>query len=120
MARPRATPTALTTVKLTARTAAAETTLAGVSGIFSREVSVAVEHAFRRWLTVTLRGTAGFDEYKGSIREDERFAVSAALAYALSRDLQVKGEIRHEWRHANTPGADYSASIVLFGMRLQR
>ena len=113
-------PTALTAVKLTARTTAAETTLAGVSGIFSREVSVAVEHAFRRWLTVTLRGTAGFDEYKGSTREDERFAVSAVLAYALSRDLQVKGEVRHEWRHANTPGADYSASIVLFGMRLQR
>ena len=25
---------------------------------------------------MTLRGTAGFDEYKGSTREDERFAVS--------------------------------------------
>ena len=113
-------PTALTTVKLTAKTAASETTLAGVSGIFSREVGLQVDHAFRRWLIATLKVTAGFDEYKGSTREDERYAVSAGVAYALNHDLQLKGEVRQEWRHSNFPGLDYSASIVLFGVRLQR
>ena len=112
--------TPLTTFKLTAKTAASETTLAGVSGIFSRDVGIEVAHAFRRWLTLTVKGTAGLDEYKGSTREDERFTASAALAYALNRDMQLKGEFRQEWRHSNLPGNDYSASVVLFGVRMQR
>src|SRR5438477_2656491 len=112
--------TPLTTFKLAGKTTVGETTLAGVSGILSREVGVEVAHAFRRWLILTLRGTAGFDQYKGFPREDERFAASAALAYALNRDLQFKSELRQEWRHSNLPGFDYSASVVLFGLRLQR
>jgi hypothetical protein len=114
------TATTLTTVKLTGKTSASETTVAGVSGIFSRDVGLQVDHAFRRWLIATLKVGAGFDEYRGSTREDERYTVSLGLAYALSRDLQLKGEFRQEWRHSNSPGIDYAASVVLFGVRLQR
>jgi len=44
--------------------------------------------------------------------------LSAALAYALNRDMQLKGEFRHEWHHSNLPGLDYSGSAVLFGLRM--
>ena len=42
--------TALTTFKLTAVTSAIESTLAGVSGEFTHEVGIEVDHAFRPWL----------------------------------------------------------------------
>ncbi len=42
--------TALTTVKLTSTTTVAESTLVGVSGQFTRETALQVDHAFRRWL----------------------------------------------------------------------
>ena len=44
---------ALTTFKLTAVTRADESTVPGVSGQFTREVTLQVDHAFRRWLIAT-------------------------------------------------------------------
>ena len=46
--------------------------------------------------------------------------VSTALAYSLSREMQLKGEYRQDWRRSNTPGNDYFAHIWLVGLRLQR
>ncbi len=112
--------TALTTVKLTAATTVNETTLAGISGVFSRDITLQVEHAFRRWLSVTASFTRGFDNYVGSTRNDARYVASAVLLYKLTRDLQLKTEYRREWRHSNTPGNDFVADVVLFGLRLQR
>ena len=48
------TATALTTVKLTATTTVAEFDVLGVSGMFTRDVGLQVDHAFRRWLIGTL------------------------------------------------------------------
>jgi hypothetical protein len=110
----------LTTVKLTAKTFVAESTSFGTSGIFSREVALQVAHAFRRWLVATLTLTRGFDDYVGSPRRDDRYAASGVIAYKLTRELQLKSEVRREWRRSNTSGNDYTADIVLFGLRLQR
>jgi hypothetical protein len=88
--------TPLTTFKLTGKTTANETTVVGVSGIFTREVGLEVAHAFRRWLIVTLKLTAALDDYKGSPREDERYAASLGVAYALNPYMQLKGEFREE------------------------
>jgi hypothetical protein len=114
------TATPLTTFKLIARTTANETTVAGVSGIFTREAGLEAAHAFRRWLIATLRFTAGLDTYQGSPRVDERYAASLGVAYALNPYMQLKSEFRQEWRHSNQPGGDYTASVLLFGARLQR
>ena len=76
---------ALTTVKLTAKTTVEETTVVGVSGMFSREVALQVDHAFRRWLIATLKFTAGVDQYVGSDRADDRFSASLGLTYKLNR-----------------------------------
>ncbi|MEA2950751.1 MAG: hypothetical protein QOJ96_271 [Alphaproteobacteria bacterium] len=112
--------TALTTATLTAKSSADETTLSGASGILSREFGLQVDHSFRRWLIATLKFGYGFDDFPGLTRQDQRYWASAALIYKLTRSVQVKGEVRQESRTSNIPGNDYSASIFLIGMRLQR
>ena len=114
------TATALTTVKLTANTKVDESTLAGVSGVFTREAMVQVDHAYRRWLIGTLKFSRALDDYRGSPRQDTRYTISAALTYMLSRTIHLKGEWRREWLKSNTAGNDYSADIFLLGMKLQR
>jgi hypothetical protein len=111
---------ALTAVKLTARTTVDETLLSGVAGAFTREVALEIDHAFRRWLIATLRVSGATVDYVGSPRADERYGTSALITYKLTREVWLKGEYRHEWRHSNVPGNDYQADVVLVGARLQR
>jgi hypothetical protein len=112
--------TALTTVKLTSSTTVAESTLVGVSGSFTRETALQVDHAFRRWLVATLKFTRGFDDYVGSPREDYRYIASSALAYNVGREIIIRGEYRQEWRYSNEPGNNYWAHVWLIGARFQR
>jgi hypothetical protein len=111
--------TGLTTAKFTAATTVGESTLFGVSGVFSHDYAVQVDHAFRRWLIGTARLSYGLDDYVGSDREDKRYAASAAVTYKLSRTWQVKGEVRREWLKSNQPGSDYTANIAMVGLRWQ-
>jgi hypothetical protein len=114
------TATGLTSVKLTAGSAADESTMPGVSGLFRRDVGIGVDHAFRRWLIGTLKVGWGRDDYVGLNREDKRYAASLGLVYKLSRELQLKGELRESWLRSNVSGADYTATALLVGLRLQR
>jgi len=111
---------ALTTVKLTATTRADESTVAGVSGVFTREVALQVDHAFRRWLIGTLKVVYGNDDYVGSPRDDNRTSVSAGIIYKLTREMHLKSELRRDWLRSSTPASDYTADVILFGLRLQR
>ena len=112
--------TALTTFKLTAVTTAGESTLPGVAGVFTHELGIEVDHAFRTWLDATLKFTVDRDAYVGEQRLDNRYAGSFALIYKLNREMQVKGELRREWLTSNLPGNDYQAYVALLGVRLQR
>jgi len=114
------TATGLTTVKLTASSAAAESVLPGVSGLFQRDVGIEVDHAFRRWLLGTFKLGWGLDDYVGLNREDRRYAVTVGLIYKLSREMQLKGELRQYWLRSNVSGVDYTATAILVGLRLQR
>jgi len=114
------TATALTTVKLTAVSAADESVVPGVSGLFRREAGIEIDHAFRRWLLGTLKLGWGLDDYVGLDREDKRYAVSLGLIYKLSREMQLKGELRESWLRSNVSGVDYTATAILVGLRLQR
>jgi hypothetical protein len=64
----------------------------------------------------------GFDDYASTTtpREDERFFVSAALVYKLSREFQVRGEVRRDWLKSNIPTADYEAKTALIGLKWQQ
>jgi hypothetical protein len=112
--------TGLTTVRLTAKSTADESTLPGVSGVLRRDGGLQVDHAFRRWLIGTAKLGYGVDLYRGSTREDDRYLASVGIVYKLTRDVQMKGELRREWMKSNVPGASYDANIALVGVRLQR
>ena len=111
---------ALTNIKLTAATVAGETTVPGTAGILTRNAGVEVEHVFRRWLIGAVKFNYGNDDYVGSLRKDDRFAISGTITYKLNRLMQMKGEVRQEWLRSSIPGVDYAATVFLLGMRLQR
>ena len=102
---------ALTTAKLTAVTRADESRVLGVSGVFTREVTLQVDHAFRRWLIATGKVLYGNDDYVGSDRDDNRYSASAALTYKLTRELWLKSEYRHDWLRSSVAGANYDADV---------
>ena len=62
----------------------------------------------------------GLDEYDGSDRRDERYVAALGITYKATRTLHIKGEVRQEWLRSSVPGADYTATVLLAGMRLQR
>jgi hypothetical protein len=111
---------ALTTAKLVATTRADESRVFGVSGVFTHEITLQVDHAFRRWLVATGRLLYGNDDYVGSPRDDNRYSASAALTYKLSRELWLKSEYRHAWLRSSVSGANYDADVILLTLRAQR
>jgi hypothetical protein len=112
--------TALTRVTLKANSEIGETTLAGAAGMFSRQASLAIDHAFRRWLIGSAKISYGTEDYRGAGRRDDRLGLSAALAYHFNRYAALKGEVRREELRSNVPGQNYTANIVMLGLRLQR
>jgi hypothetical protein len=111
--------TALTSVKFTATSTIGESTVPGVSGVLSRDAGLEVDHSFRRWLIGTLKGGIGQDNYVGSNRVDNRYYYGVGAIYKLNRFVQLKGEARREWLVSTQPVNNYSANVLLMGMRLQ-
>jgi hypothetical protein len=111
---------ALTTVKLTGKSTVGESTVPGLSGVFYRDVGLQIDHSFRRWLIGTVKLGFGLDDYAGLSREDKRFLAGLGLTYKLNRSTQIKGEVRQEFLRSNVTGNDYTATIFLLGLRLQR
>ena len=132
------TASALTTVKLNATSAVNESSVAGVSGVFSRDVGLQIDHSLRRWLIASAKFGFGVDSYRGGNdaaicdcvvttpgetspdRQDLRYMIGFGLTYKLSREVQIKGEVRRDWLHSNVPGNDYTADTFLLGLRFQR
>jgi len=132
------TASALTTVKLSAASVVNESTVTGVSGVFSRDVGLQIDHSLRRWLIASAKFGFGVDSYRGGNdaaicgcvitapgdtspdREDLRYEIGFGLTYKLSREVWLKGEVRRSWLHSNVPGNDYTADTFLLGLRLQR
>lgn len=115
------TPTALSTVTLTADSAINESTLPGVPGVLTRDYGVQLDHAFRRWLVGTIKLGFGTSAYQGTLdRFDRRAYAEGDLVYKLTRTVQVKASVRQEWLRSNVAGADTDATVVMLGMRFQR
>jgi hypothetical protein len=111
---------ALTNIKFNAATVAAETTVPGTAGVFTRNAGVEVEHAFRRWLIGSLKFNYGFDDYVGSDRKDDRFSVGVSLIYKINRVAQIKAEVREDWLRSSVPGVSYDATVYMLGVKLMR
>jgi hypothetical protein len=111
---------ALTTAKLTAASTIGESTLQGVSGEFSRDVNIEVDHAFRTWLIGTAQIGYGNDNYVGLSRDDDRYFATIGVIYKLNRSMQIKAQLRQDWLNSNQPGNAYQATSALLTLRLQR
>lgn len=114
------TASALTTVKFTAASSVGETTIAGASGILYRDAGIEVDHAFRRWLIGSVKLGLGLDDYEGTAREDNRYSAGLGLTYKLNRTVWLKGDFRQDWLRSNIAGNDYTASVFMLGVRVQR
>jgi hypothetical protein len=111
---------ALTTVTFGATSAVEETILAGASGRFRHEGRIILDHAFRRWLIGSVNFSYAHEDYVGAGRLDKRMRAGASLTYYLNRTLAVRGEFRREWLTSDIPGQDYTANVMMVGLRLQR
>jgi hypothetical protein len=111
---------ALTTLTLGATSAVEETILAGASGRFRHEGRIILDHAFRRWLIGSVNFSYAHEDYVGAGRVDKRMRAGASLTYYLTRTVAVRGEFRREWLTSDAPGHDYTASVFMAGLRLQR
>jgi len=114
------TASALTTVKLVGRSTIGESTIPGVSGVLYRDIGLQVDHSFRQWLVGSLKLGFGVDDYVGNDRLDKRYSAGFGLTYKLNRSVQIKGEFRQDWLQSNAPNVDYTASVVMLGLRFQR
>lgn len=114
------TASALTTVKLTGTSTVGESTVPGVSGVLYRDVGLQIDHAFRRWLIGTIKAGYGNDNYIGMSRDDDRYSLGVGLTYKFNRTLQMTGEIDQYWLRSNQPGNNYSETLFLLGLKLQR
>jgi len=113
------TPTALSTVKLTATSSVDESTLPGVSGVLTRDYLAQLDHAFRRWLIGTVKVGYGTSDYQGLDRFDRRYYAEGDIVYKLTRTVQIKGSVRKDWLRANVAGVDTDATVFMLGMRYQ-
>jgi hypothetical protein len=112
--------TPLTTAKFISVTSVDESTLAGVSGVLTRTYTFEVDHDFRRWLGAVGRFTYGTQDYQGSTRSDEIYSISGDLVYKLTREFQIKAQVRRDILSSNIPGAGSASTVVMLGVRLQR
>ena len=111
--------TGLTTAKFITDTQVAETTLPNTSGIFVHTYTVEVDHDFRRWLTAIGKFTYGTYDYEGDSRKDQTYSVEGDLIYKMTRNLWIKGSLRHDILDSNVPLAGSNATVVMLGVRLQ-
>jgi hypothetical protein len=111
--------TPLTTAKFISDTQIAETTLPGTSGVLVRTYTFEVDHDFRRWLTGIGRFTYGTLDYQGDNRSDNIFTLSGDLIYKMTRNLWIKGTLRHDILDSSTPGSSSASTVVMLGVRLQ-
>jgi hypothetical protein len=111
--------TPLTTAKFSSDTQIAETTLPGGSGVLVHTYTVEVDHDFRRWLTGIGKFTFGTYDYQGFGRNDKTYSIEADLIHKVTRNLWIKGTLRHDILDSNIALSSSNSTVVMLGVRLQ-
>jgi hypothetical protein len=111
--------TPLTTVKFFSDTQINETTLAATSGVLVHTYSFEVDHDFRRWLTGIGKFSYSTYDYQGDNRSDRTYSIEGDLIYKMTRNLWVKGTLRHDILDSNVPLASSKGTVVMLGVRAQ-
>lgn len=114
------TPTRLTTVKGSFVSRIDETSLAGVSGYYSRMFILSVDHELRRNIILSAKAGYGSNDYNGSQvningnpttggtqRNENVFLAGAAVKYLINRNFYARAYYDFFRRDVNIPGNDY-------------
>jgi hypothetical protein len=109
----------LTTAKFNSDTQVAETTIPGSSGVFVHTYTFEVDHDFRRWLTAIGKFTYGTLDYQGADRNDATYSLEGDVIYKMTRNLWIKGTLRHDVLDSSVANASSKATVVMLGVRLQ-
>ena len=112
--------TGLTTVTLKSASSLAETTIRGASGAAQHATTLEIDHALRRYLTLTGTVSYATDAYAGMPLRDATTTFGLAASYSLNRDVVLKASASRQFYVSNQPGTSYAATIVMMGVKLQR
>jgi hypothetical protein len=113
------TATPLTTARFYSTTSIDETIVPGVSGVLTHTYTFEVDHDFRRWLTAIGKFTYGTYDYQGDGRFDRTYSIEGDLIYKMTRNLWIKGTLRHDILDSNFAGSSSASTVVMLGVRLQ-
>ena len=112
--------TPLTTVTLKAATTIGETTVPGASGELSRAISLGVSHALLRNLTLTGLASYGTNSYQGAGIFERDYLATLGFNYSLTRSVVLTGTFTHERLDSTAPGASFTDTLAMVGIKLQR
>jgi hypothetical protein len=111
--------TPLTTVTLRGATELADTTLPNVSGAVNRRLGIEVAHALRRNWTVTGFAGVARSRFDGTGLTEDSWSLGLRTEYRFTRTTAVRASFTHERLQSTAPGSDYTANIILVGLRMQ-
>ncbi len=112
-------PTALTTVRLTAGTLFDDTTLVGSSGSVTHFVRGEITHALRRNIAITAALQAERADYSGISRTDDEFSGELGLEWRFNRRMGIRASAEHMRLTSDASGADYTATLYQVGLRFR-
>ena len=96
-----------------ATTVASETTVAGTSGVLTRNAGIEVEHAFRRWLIGAVKFNYGLDDYVGSTAQGRPlFGLGARSPTSSTAWRRSRASSARNGCSSTLPGNDYAADRV--------
>ncbi|MCO4055710.1 MAG: outer membrane beta-barrel protein [Bosea sp.] len=111
--------TPLTTVTLRAATELADTNLPNVSGAVNRRLGIEVSHELRRNWSVTGLASAARSRFDGTGLTEDSWSLGLRTEYRFTRTTAVRASFTHERLRSTAPGSDYTANIILVGLRMQ-
>ena len=112
--------TPLTSITATAAAAVEETTVVfeddAASSQRSTSATVEVFHELRR--NILLSGEAGYirDDFTGTGRTDDTYALGVGAEYFLNRNLSLFGNYRFSSRSSDADDAEYDRNVVFVGV----
>ena len=112
--------TPLTKVTLHGASSLDETTIAASPGAVTHVGSLEVAHSLLRNLVVTATGSIQDSHYQAVNINQTLYQVGLQAEYNLTRSIVLKGSFTHQRMLTNQSGTDYTANIVMVGLRLQR
>ncbi len=112
--------TPLTKVTLRGSTTMDETTVAASPGAVTRQTSLELSHALLRNLSLIATGSLMQTTYPVANLNQTLMQESLRAEYNLTRTVVIKGTFTHQRMMSNTVGSDYTANVIMVGLRIQQ